>query len=54
MNFLTLYYFLVVCDEMNITKAAEKLYISQQSLSNHIQTLEKFVGTPLFPRTPSL
>ena len=54
MNFLTLYYFLVVCDEMNITKAAEKLYISQQSLSNHIQKLEKFVGTPLFSRTPSL
>ena len=41
MNFLHLKYFLMVAEEMNITRAAERLYISQQSLSNHIGNLEK-------------
>lgn len=54
MNFLNLKYFLAVAEEMNITRAAERLYISQQSLSNHIIKLEKELGTPLFVRGPTL
>ena len=40
-NFLNLEYFLVAAEELNFTKAAKRLYISQQSLSNHIANLEK-------------
>ena len=54
MNFTNLQYFLVVAEELNITRAAERLYLSQQSLSNHINRLEKYYNTQLFERTPSL
>lgn len=54
MNFTTLKYFLVTAKELNITHAADKLYISQQALSGHINKLEKELGTPLFERTPNL
>mgnify|MGYP000157029270 CR=1 FL=1 len=40
-NFLHLKYFLMVAEELNITRAAERLYISQQSLSNHISNMER-------------
>lgn len=54
MNFLTLKYFRVVATELNITHAAQKLYISQQALSSHIRDLEKEFDVPLFNRTPRL
>ena len=54
MNFLHLKYFLMVAEEMNITRAAERLYISQQSLSNHISNLEKELEVKLFTRSPKL
>lgn len=54
MNFLHLKYFLMVAEELNITRAAERLYISQQSLSNHISNLEKELDTKLFIRSPKL
>lgn len=47
-------YFLVVAQEMNISRAAEKLFVSQQSLSYHIRQLEKEYGVELFHRTPRL
>lgn len=50
MNFLNLEYFLVAAEEMNFTKAAKRLYISQQSLSNHIAKLEEHFGVQLFDR----
>lgn len=53
MNFLNLEYFLVVAEEMNISKAAARLFITQQSLSAHIQKLEKSLGTELFIRHPT-
>ncbi len=54
MNFSNIKYFLVAAEEMNITKAADRLHISQQALSNHITKIEKELGTRLFERTPNL
>ena len=54
MNFLNLEYFLVAAEELNFTKAAKRLYISQQSLSNHISNMEKEFGIILFNRTSPL
>lgn len=54
MNFLTLRYFKTVASELNITHAANKLYISQQALSSHIRNLEEELGVKLFNRTPRL
>jgi len=54
MNFLNLKYFCAVVEEMNITKAAEKLHISQQTLSGQIAKIEQEYGTLLFERSPRL
>lgn len=54
MNFLHLKYFLLVAEELNITRAAERLYISQQSLSNHISNMERELNVKLFTRSPKL
>lgn len=52
MNIITLYYFVEVTKDLNITKAAERLFISQQTLSNHIKRLEEHYGVELFYRKP--
>ena len=41
MNQTSLYYFVVTAQELNMTKAAARLFISQQSLSEHIRKLER-------------
>lgn len=54
MNYTSLKYFLIVAEELNITRAAQRLFISQQSLSEHIAKLESEYGVKLFERTPRL
>ena len=54
MNFQHLRYFLTVAEELNITRAAERLFISQQSLSSHIGNLERELDVELFTRSPKL
>lgn len=54
MSLRTLSYFLTVVEEMNFHRAAEKLYITQQSLSSHIKKLETEYNVVLFERRPRL
>ena len=43
--------FLAVADCLNFTKAAERLYLSQPTVSRQIQSLEEECKTPLLVRT---
>lgn len=43
--------FVVLAEIKNYWAAADRLYISQSSLSKHIKALEKHLGAPLFNRT---
>lgn len=44
-------YILKIAEENNVTKAAEKLFISQSALNQQLLKLEKELGAPLFYRT---
>ncbi len=50
MNFLNIKYFIAIAEEQSISAAARKLYVSQQSLSEHLKKMETELGTPLFER----
>lgn len=54
MNFSSMEYFIVLSKELNFTRAAEKLHLTQQSLSAHIAGLEKELGCRLLVRSPHL
>lgn len=43
-------YFLAIVDEGGVSKAAEKLFISQPSLSKYLKRLEENIGSELFSR----
>lgn len=43
-------YFAAIAEELNFTRAAERLFVSQPALSKQIRMLEKQVGAPLFHR----
>jgi len=53
MDFRSLQYFLVVADELNITRAASRLKMSQPPLSNRMKQLETELDTRLFIRKKS-
>lgn len=50
MTFRHLQIFITVCEKMNMTAAAESLYMSQPAVSQAISELEKHFGVRLFER----
>ncbi|MCD8083397.1 MAG: LysR family transcriptional regulator [Clostridiales bacterium] len=51
MNFKQLEYVLSIYREGSLSRAAEKLYISQPALTQQLKKLEKEIGAPLFDRS---
>jgi DNA-binding transcriptional LysR family regulator len=51
MDVRRLKYFIVTAEERSISRAAEKLHITQPPLTRHIQSLEEELGVQLFTRT---
>jgi len=43
--------FVAVAEELNFTRAAQRLFVAQQALSAQVRQLERRVGVPLFERT---
>lgn len=54
MNFKQIEYFVVLSEELNFTKASQRLYVTQQSLSEAIGKLEAEYGVRLFERSRPL
>ena len=52
MNWNQLRYVLTIAEEKSITRAAQRLYLTQPSLSLSLKALEEELGTPLFTRGP--
>ena len=54
MNFTNLHYFVTVAEELNISRAAQKLFTSPQALSEQIRRMESIYDIKFFQRTPRL
>ncbi|KGS97508.1 bacterial regulatory helix-turn-helix, lysR family protein [Burkholderia pseudomallei MSHR7498] len=50
MELRQLRYFIAVAEEMNITRAAQRLHMTQPPLSRQLQLIEDEIGLPLFER----
>ena len=50
LNYHHLRYFWVIAQEKSLTKAAERLHVSQSALSVQLRQLEERLGNPLFKR----
>ena len=50
----SLYYFVEMSKDLNITRTAARLFMSQQTLSNHLQRMEEELGVSLFHRQRGL
>ena len=44
--------FLLVAEELNVTRAAARLHLTQQAVSTHVQQLERSLRVVLLVRTP--
>lgn len=51
MEIKSLRYFIVIAQEENITRAAEKLHVSQPTLSRQLQEIEEDLGVRLYTRS---
>ena len=51
MDLRDLRYFLVVAEELNFARSAERLHIAPSAVSERIRRLERELGLPLFERT---
>lgn len=54
MDLTSLYYFSELAKDLHMTRTANRLFISQQTLSNHILRLEEHFGVKLLHRKPNL
>lgn len=52
MDLISLYYFSELAKDLHMTRTANRLFISQQTLSNHIKRLEDSLDVQLFQRKP--
>ena len=52
MDLTSIYYFAELSKDLHMTNTARRLYISQQTLSNHIARLEEELGAQLICRRP--
>ena len=51
-SFLQIQIFLVAAEELNYTRTAERLYVTQPTVSRSIDSLEKLTGLQLFLKEP--